>query len=147
MRRFRLAVALVAGVLVAAQLAPDVALAQGGSGNALTPGLPQPQATIPTTTTPQAATPTLPLTSTTSGGSSSGLSGTGAIAIAIGAAVVLGGISYFIWWDSRKRAPKRGRLAEAGVGLAGRRAGSKAPPKSRKLSPAERRRRKRGRAR
>ena len=61
--------------------------------------------------------------------------------------IVIGGISYFIWFDARKHAPKRGRLAAAGVGAAGRRAGSKPPPKPRKLSPAERRRRKRGRAR
>jgi len=39
------------------------------------------------------------------------------------------------------------RTAEAGVGGAGRRTGSKAPPKPRKLSPAERKRRKRGKAR
>jgi len=133
--------------LLVALVAPAAALAQGGTGNALTPGLPQPQATIPTTTTPPAATPTVPPTSTTSNGSSSGLTGTDAIAIAIGAVIVIGGISYFIWFDARKRAPKRGRLAAAGVGAAGRRAGSKPPPKPRKLSPAERRRRKRGRAR
>jgi hypothetical protein len=140
--------------LLGALALPDIALAQGGSltpggggGNALTPGLPQPQATIPTTTTPAPAAPVVPQTSTTPNGSSSGLTGTAAVAIAIGAVIVLGGISYFIWWDARKRAPKRGRLAAAGVGAAGRRAGSKAPPKPRKLSPAERRRRKRGRAR
>jgi uncharacterized iron-regulated membrane protein len=136
------------GALVApgAALAPSVALAQGGTGNALTPGLPQPQATIPTTA-PTTTAPVVPQTSTTSSGSSSGLSGTSAIAIAIGAVIVLGGIAYFIWWDARKRAPRRGRLAAAGVGSPGRRAGSKPPPKPRKLSPAERRRRKRGRAR
>jgi hypothetical protein len=138
---------LVAGALVASQLAPDLAVAQGGAGNALTPGLPQPQATIPTTTTPPAATPSVPLTSTTSGGTSSGLTGTDAVLIAIGAMVVLGGIAYFIWYDARRSAPKRGRLVGAGVGSPGRRAGSKPPPKSRKVSPAERRRRKRGRAR
>jgi hypothetical protein len=144
--------ALVA--LLGALAVPDIALAQGGTltpggggGNALTPGLPQPQATIPTTSTPAPATPVVPQTSTTSSGSSSGLSGTNAIAIAIGAVIVLGGIAYFIWWDARKRAPKRGHLATASAGLPGRRAGSKAPPKPRKLSPAERRRRKRGRAR
>ena len=148
----------VAAVALAGALAlPSTALAQGGSGgltpgggggNALTPGIPQPQATIPTSPTPPTATaPIVPQTSTTSGGSSSGLTGTDAVAIAIGAIVVLGGISYFIWYDARKRAPKRGRLVGAGVGSPGRRAGSKAPPKPRKPSPAERRRRKRGRAR
>jgi hypothetical protein len=148
-----LAPAFLAGALAL----PSAALAQGGTGNltpgsgggnALTPGLPQPQATIPTTSTPPpAATPTVPGMSNSSSGSSSGLSGTGAIAIAIGAVIVLGGISYFIWFDARRRAPKRGRLAAAGVGAAGRRTGSKPPAKPRKLSPAERRRRKRGRAR
>jgi hypothetical protein len=67
-------------------------------------------------------------------------------AIAIGAIVVLGGISYFIWWDARKRAPVRQRAAEAIAGAGGR-SGSKPRPKPRKLSPAERRRRKRGKAR
>jgi hypothetical protein len=89
----------------------------------------------------------MPSQTSTTNGSSSGLTGTAAVAIAIGAVIVLGGISYFIWWDARKRAPRRGRLATAGVGAPGRRAGSKPPPKPRKLSPAERRRRKRGRAR
>jgi hypothetical protein len=65
--------------------------------------------------------------------------------IVIGAIVVLGGIAVFIWRDARRRAPVR--AAEAGVGDAGRRTGSKAPPKQRKLSAAERKRRKRGKAR
>jgi hypothetical protein len=149
-------VKLIAAAALAGALAlPSAALAQGGSltpgggsGNALTPGLPQPQATIPTTTTPPASNAPITMNPTSnSAGSSSGLTGSAAVAIAVGAVVVLGGIAYFIWWDARKRAPKRGRLATAGVGSAGRRAGSKPPPKPRKLSPAERRRRKRGRAR
>jgi hypothetical protein len=151
-------VRLVAAAVLAGALAlPTAAAAQGGSGNALTPGggggnaltpgLPQPQATIPTSTTPTPATPVVPQTSTTSSGSASGLTGGAAVAIAIGAVIVLGGICYFIWYDARRRAPKRGHLATASAGLPGRRAGSKAPPKPRKLSPAERRRRKRGRAR
>ena len=93
--------------------------------------------TAPTTT----ATPTVSNTSTTG---DSGLNGTGAIAIAIGALVVLGGISFFIWRDARKRAPVRATAAIAGDAT---RAGSKAKPKPRKLSAAERKRRKRGRAR
>jgi hypothetical protein len=56
--------------------------------------------------------------------------------------VVLGGIAFFIWRDARRRAPARG-----GEGYEIRRSGSKRPPKPRKLSPAERKRRKRGRAR
>jgi hypothetical protein len=143
-------VRLFAAVIVAGVLGvPSAALAQGGGGNALTPGLPQSQAPTPTTAAPpSSANPPITMNPTSnSGGSSSGLTGTAAVAIAIGAVVVLGGISYFIWWDARKRAPKRGHLATASAGLPGRRAGSKAPPKPRKLSPAERRRRKRGRAR
>ena len=62
----------------------------------------------------------------------------------IGAVVVLGGIAFFIWRDARRRAPAR--PAEA-LGGTGRRAGSKPPPKPRKLSAAERKRRKRGKAR
>jgi hypothetical protein len=149
----RLAVVLAAGAL--ALPLPGVALAQGGAGsltpgggtgNALTPGLPQPQATIPTTPAPTATAPVSPQPSTTSS-SPGGLTGSDAIAIAVGAVLVLGGIAYFIWWDARKRAPKRGHLATAGAGAPGRRAGSKPPPKPRKPSAAERRRRKRGRAR
>jgi hypothetical protein len=76
------------------------------------------------------------------------LSGTGAAAIAVGAIIVLGGIALFIWHDARKRAPLRRRAATAAAGAEGRaHPGSKARPKPRKLSPAERRRRKRGRAR
>jgi hypothetical protein len=145
---------LAAAALAGALALPSAALAQGGSltpggsgSNALTPGLPPSQATVPTTTTPPASNVPLTTTPTNSAGNSSGLTGSAAVAIAIGAFVVLGGIAYFIWWDARKRAPKRGHLAAAGIGTPGRRAGSKPPPKPRKLSPAERRRRKRGRAR
>jgi hypothetical protein len=95
---------------------------------------------LPTTTTaPQVLTTAAP----SSG--SSGLSGGTALAIAIGAIVVLAGISFFIWRDARRRAPVRGGAAAATAG-AGRSA-SKPKPKPRKLSPAERKRRKRGRAR
>jgi hypothetical protein len=81
----------------------------------------------------------------TTAGSSTGLSGSSAIAIAIGAVVVLSGISLFIWRDARRRAPVR-RRAEAAAGGSGGRPGSKPRSKPRKLSPQERRRRKRGRA-
>jgi hypothetical protein len=83
-----------------------------------------------------------PATASTAGGG--GLSGTSAIAIAIGAFAVLGGISYFIWRDARRRAPVAVRSAANGDRQT--RPGSKAPPKARKLSAAERKRRKRGRA-
>ena len=64
--------------------------------------------------------------------------------IVLGAVIVLGGIAFFIWRDARRRAPVR--TADVYDG-AGRRSGSKAPPKPRKLSQAERKRRKRGKAR
>jgi hypothetical protein len=128
---------LLAAALVAALALPGAALAQGPS-NPLTPGLPQPTVSVPTTSTPLVA-PT-----TSSSTSSGGLSSSSAIAIALGAIIVLSGISLFIWRDARRRAPVRHAHATDGGGS---RAGSKRPVKPRKLSPAERRRRKRGRAR
>ncbi len=136
----RAAVRIVPALLVGAALAlPSVAGAQTTSP--LSPGFPQPSVSTPTTTT---AAPTIQTTPT--GGSGSGLSGNSAIFIAIGAIVVLGGISFFIWRDARRHAPKGHRLA-ASIDAEGRRAGSKPRPKPRKLSQAEKRRRKRGRAR
>jgi hypothetical protein len=117
---------------------PAAAVAQ--PGNPLSPGLPQEQPSIPTTTAPPVVAPT---TTTTPG--ASGLSAGSAFAIGIGAIVILAGISFFIWRDARRRAPVRQRALAATAG--GARAGSKPKPKPRKLSPAERRRRKRGRAR
>lgn len=136
--RLRLVVLALAGAMVASTPA---ALAVG-PGNPLSPGLPQEQATIPTTTT---SPPTAPTTSA-SGGSS--LSGGGIAAIAVGALAILGGISVYIWRDARRRAPVRqGAAAAAAAAGAGGRPGSKPKAKPRKLSAAERRRRKRGRAR
>ncbi|MBV9366729.1 MAG: hypothetical protein JOY89_21030 [Solirubrobacterales bacterium] len=109
--------------------------------NPLSPGFPQPSVSAPTTTT---TTPTI--TSTPTAGGGSGFSGSSALIIAIGAIVVLGGISVFIWRDARRRAPVRHRAGVAGD-VQGRRQGSKQRAKPRKLSPEERRRRKRGRAR
>jgi hypothetical protein len=86
--------------------------------------------------------------STTSTGSDSGFSGGGIAAIAIGALLILGGIAFYIWHDSRRRAPVRRRAVAGGGELPGSgKTGSKQRAKPRKLSPAERRRRKRGRAR
>jgi hypothetical protein len=132
-------VRIVPALLVGAALAlPAVASAQS---NPLTPGFPQPSVSTPTTTT---TTPTIQTTATA--GSGSAFSGNSAIIIAIGAIVVLGGIALFIWRDARRRAPSGHRLISP-IDAEGRRAGSKARPKPRKLSPAEKRRRKRGRAR
>jgi hypothetical protein len=131
---------VVAALLGAALALPPAAAAQSPSGNPLSPGFPQPSVSIPTTTT---AAPTIS-TGTTAGGGS-GLTGNSAIIIAIGAIIVLGGISFYIWRDARRRAPVRGHAAAAID--EGRRSGSKQRAKPRKLSPAERKRRKRGRAR
>jgi hypothetical protein len=131
----------VAGVVLALAL-PVAAPAQGvgSSSNPFSPGLPGGSTGPTTSTAPPAQVITNTNTSTSTGG---GLSGGAAVAIALGAVVLLAGISYFIWRDARRRAPVRSGAVAAGGG----RPGSKAKPKARKLSPAERRRRKRGRAR
>jgi hypothetical protein len=99
----------------------------------------------PPIATSTGSTPTVVPNASTSASGDSSLSGSSAIAIALGAVVVLAGISFFIWRDARRRAPVR---AGGEPGSEGRnRTGSKPPPKPRKLSAAERKRRKRGRAR
>lgn len=110
-----------------------------GGTSPFSPGVPQAPITVPTQT---AVTPTLAPSSTSS--SSGGLSGGAAVGIGIGAVVVLGAIAFFIWHDARRHAPVRGGVATASDPLGGRGRGSKAPAKPRKLSPAEKRRRKRG---
>jgi hypothetical protein len=134
----------LAAALLALLLPAPVALAQGGtplgqgSGNAITPftpPAPAPTQTVTTTTAPTANTST----------SGTGLTGTDGIAIGIGAVLVLGGISFFIWRDARKRAPVRQRAVTAAAG--GGTGPRQRPQKTRKLSPAERKRRKRGKAR
>ncbi|MDE3130750.1 MAG: hypothetical protein KGL16_06315, partial [Acidobacteriota bacterium] len=93
----------------------------------------------------QAATSSTPASSSTAS-ASGGLSGVDAAIIAVVAALLLGGVAFWIWYDSRGHAARAGHGDDA---LFGQRAhaGSKAPPKQRKLTPAERKRRKRGRAR
>jgi hypothetical protein len=124
-----------------ASTAPAVPVTPNGSTNPLSGGVspvsPTPTPTA-TATTPPIANPTVQ----TNG--SSTLSGGSTLAIVIGAVVVLGGIAFYIWRDARRRAPAR---AADALGGTGRRAGSKSPPKPRKLSTAERKRRKRGKAR
>lgn len=130
---------------------PSLAQAQGSPGatNPLSPGLPQSQTPTPTTPATTPAQPSAPVvTNPGSSSSGGGFTGTDAVVVALGAIFVLGGISFFIWRDARRRAPLRHRAATATAAAGGRsRSGSKAPAKPRKLSPAERRRRKRGRAR
>ena len=140
----RSALAVILGVCLALLL-PAVALAAGSSSSAAQGafgvGLPQSSAPTPTQTQPVAPVVT---TSSSAGGS---INSTDALLVALGAIVVLGAIAYFIWSDSRHhvRALHRAAAANGTTGGPGR--GSKAAPKSRKLKPAERRRRKRGRAR
>jgi hypothetical protein len=119
---------------------PAAAIAQTPGSNPLAPGFPQPSVSIPTTST---AAPTVQTTATAGG---SGFGGSSVVIIAIGAIVVLGGIAIYIWRDARRRAPVHNRLV-APIDAEGKRAGSKSRPKPRKLSPAEKRRRKRGRSR
>ena len=135
MRRFSLLVAAVTLAIPAS--------AGAVSSGPLSPGLPA--APTQTQTQTQAPAPIVaPAPSNNSSGDSA-LSGGTALGIGIGALAVLGGISAFIWRDARRRAPVR-QSAMATVGAGGR-GGSKPRNKQRKLSPAERRRRKRGRAR
>jgi hypothetical protein len=118
---------------------PAVATAAAAT-SPFAPGIPASPAPVQTTT----STPPVVL-STPGSSSSGGLSSADAFAIGVGAIAVLGGICFFIWRDARRRAPIR---HHAPVGAnAGRGGAQKAKPKTRKLSPAERRRRKRGRAR
>ena len=111
----------------------------GSSTGPLSPGLPQSNATTST------ATSAAPLIQTSTTAGDSGLSGGTAVAIGIGALAVLAAICFFIWHDARRRAPVRARHAAADGDPRG--GAKKRPVKPRKLSPAERRRRKRGRAR
>jgi hypothetical protein len=112
------------------------------TSNPLAPGVPVSPA--PSTST---AAPTIVQTASSNSAGSSSLSSNSVLFIAIGAVVLLVAISYFIWRDARRRAPVKGRGLTGELGLEGRRAGSKPPRKPRKLSAAEKRRRKRGRAR
>ena len=137
----------IPGAALGADSASTVPLSSGSPGDGqaspltpLTPSTPAPQTQ---TVTPTVAAPT---TQTPTSGSST-LSGTNAIAIAIGALVLIAAIAGFIWYDARRRAPVRHRAAAATAGGGGGRPGAKPKAKGRKLSPAERRRRKRGRAR
>ena len=132
---------VLAAVVSATLVWPAAAVAQSTATSPFSPAFPQPSVSTSTTTT---AAPTISTSATAGGGSA--FTGNSAVVIAIGAFVVLGGISLFIWRDARKRAPVRQRAAASPVGVGGR-PGSKQRAKPRKLSPAERRRRKRGRAR
>jgi outer membrane biosynthesis protein TonB len=137
LRRF-LAAAIATALLLGL---PAGALAQSTTTNPFTPGAPALPAPTQTATTPTIVSPT---TTTTAG--SGTLSGGSVAAIAIGAIVLLVGISLFIWRDARRRAPIKHR-AGPGTSRDDPRAATRQRAKPRKLSAQERRRRKRGRAR
>jgi hypothetical protein len=135
-------VAVAAGTTPATVAAGTTPAPPTSTTNPLSPGIPVSPA--PSTST---AAPTIVQTASSNSAGSSSLSSNSVLFIAIGAVVLLVAISYFIWRDARRRAPVKGRGLTGELGLEGRRAGSKAPRKPRKLSAAEKRRRKRGRAR
>jgi hypothetical protein len=144
------ALALVCALLAASAAAllcgSGTALAAGSGGGPLSPGLSTPGTPTPTTAT-QAQTQATG-TTTTAGGGGGSLSQTSVLAIVVGAVIVIGGVCLYIFRDARRRAPSRGRRADGGTG------GSTSQPrvpgsqrvKARKLSPQERKRRRRGRA-
>jgi hypothetical protein len=104
------------------------------SSNPFSGGLTVPgeTATTPTTTA---------VVDTSTSGAGGGFSGTSAIAIAVAAFVVIVGIAAALFRDARRRTGgSRHAKPEERV------PGSRRPPKARKLRPAERRRRKRGRS-
>lgn len=115
-----------------------------GSGP-LSPGLSAPGTPTPTTAT---QTQTQATSATTTAGGGGSLSSTSVFGIAIGAVIVIGGVCVYIFRDAGRRAAVRGRRSDAGAG--GSNAQTRVPGskrvKPRKLSPQERRRRKRGRA-
>jgi hypothetical protein len=137
-RRFRLFVLVVlAGIALSAT--PALAAGTTTVPATTTPSLSLGNATSNAVSTPE--TLSTPATSTSSTGG--GLSGVDAILIAVIAIGVLAGIWMFVIRDARRQS--------AGVNLDDdpfleKRKGSQAPQKSRKLSAAERKRRKRGRA-
>jgi hypothetical protein len=143
---------VLTGIVAAALALSSAGVALAASGQSpltnpnpsspLSPGVPQ-SSGLPTTTS--APSPTV-INPTTTTADDTGLSGSTVLIIVLGALVILTAISLYIWRDARRRAPVRHRAAAAADGPGGR-PGSKPKAKPRKLSPAERRRRKRGRAR
>ena len=144
LRRSTLALILaicLASLLPAAAFAAAAGSPSSAAQSAFGFGLPQSSA--PTQTQAQTITPVV-TTSSSAGGS---ISSPDALLVALGAVVVLAAIAYFIWSDARHHVGLLRRAAPAGTATGAPGRGSKAAPKSRKLKPAERRRRKRGRAR
>lgn len=119
------------------------------AGQVLSPGFQGPGAAAtpvaPTSTQPQQI-PAAPVATSASNAGGS-INGTDALILAFGAAIVLLIVAYFILRDSRHHARRLRHASAAGGDSGGAHRGSKAPHRSRKLSAAERKRRKRGRAR
>lgn len=137
--------ALPGAAAAASGTTPAPTLPPAGSTTPFAPGVPQSGAATPTSSTPTVV-PSPSQGTATSG--SSGLSSTGVALVVIGALALLVGISLFIWRDARRRAPvKAGARGALDDDDRRSKPGSKRQQKPRKLSPAERRRRKRGRAR
>jgi hypothetical protein len=75
------------------------------------------------------------------------LSGSGIALVAAGAVLLIAAIGFFVWRDSRKHAGRRHAATSKKPQPKPKIPGSQRPPKPRKLSPTEKKRRKRGRAR
>jgi hypothetical protein len=110
----------------------------GAAGNPLGGG----GLTVPggATPVPTQTVPPVVVNTTAGAGSGGGISSTTAIGIAVAAFVIIAAILFAVMRDARSRLPKAHGPSEERI------PGSKRPPKARKLSAAERKRRKRGRA-
>jgi hypothetical protein len=138
------------GLLLVAVVCMTTALAVG-AGPALAAA--SPTATTPLfdlgaqstdTTTTVVTTPATTDNTTTTANAGSGVSGGDAIVIGVVVIGLLLGIAVFVMRDARSHTV--GDPDPSDNPFADKRKGSKAPPKSRKLKPAERKRRKRSRA-
>ena len=136
----------------AAGLAAPAALAAGSGGTPST-GLPGSSAsTGPSFSLANGGAAPAPQTTTvapvtTTATSSGGLSSLDAAIIAVVGVLTLGGVAFWIWYDARGHAARVGHGRDDALFAARAHAGSKSPRKPRKLTPAERKRRRRGRAR
>jgi hypothetical protein len=135
----RVAIGLAAAIFAAG---PGLALPVAAHAAGTTPALPGPLSTpiapaVPTQTQTQ---PPVVVNTTAAGGGGGGISSGTAIGIAVAAFVIIAGIIIAVMRDARSKLPKPHAHTED------RLPGSKRPPKARKLSSSERKRRKRGRA-
>jgi hypothetical protein len=149
---------VVAGLEAPAALAAGSTATTGASSTATSSGtitgassgsdaLPNPSLNLSNAEQNAAAGNTTPAAPVTTSTSSGGISGGDAVLIAVIAVLVLSGIAFFVWRDSRRHAAQIGHGHEEPMYGARAHSGSKTPHKPRKLKPAERKRRKRGKAR